>query len=313
MGHSDAPHHGSQQQRLIPLVRPYVFGTGEPTGLPGEQAEDALADDTVPLGVPHESATPGRHGTTASAGHETTADAPAVDREPAGPPRRFGPARHNRPGTAVSLTWLLAMAGTIAAIAAFALLLLSHDAPRAASRCPTGKCQVAVGQASRTATAPTPIQEATTHPATGRSSTLPSSRPAAATMPASATAVATTPSATAPASLGASTPSSPTPPASTVSVSYTLIQQWDGGFEGEFTIVNKGSTAINGWQLSAVLPGDQTESAWDASFQTDGDILVMNPPSYQMTISPGASLNEEFTAQGSTTSPADCTFNGAAC
>jgi hypothetical protein len=217
------------------------------------------------------------------------------------------------------------MAGTIAAIAAFALLLLSHDAPRAASRCPTGKCQVAVGQASRTATAPTPIQEATTHPATGRSSTLPSSRPAAATMPASATAVATTPSATAPASPGASTPSSPTPPASptpsasptnsasTVSVSYTLIQQWDGGFEGEFTIVNKGSTAINGWQLSAVLPGDQTESAWDASFQTDGDILVMNPPSYQMTISPGASLNEEFTAQGSTTSPADCTFNGAAC
>jgi hypothetical protein len=32
-----------------------------------------------------------------------------------------------------------------------------------------------------------------------------------------------------------------------------------------------------------------------------------------MTISPGASLNEEFTAQGATTSPDGCTFNGAAC
>ena len=293
------------------MVRPYVLGTGEPTALPSDQVEAALADDTVPLGVTHESATPGRH--------ETTADALAVDREPAGRPPRGGPAWQNRPGTAVSLKWLLAMAGTIAGIVAFALLLLSHEATRGASQCPTGKCHLAAGQAARTANAPTPIQEAITHPAAGPTSTLSSSRPTAATMPAAATAVATTPSATAPASPGASTPSSPTPSASptssasTVSVNYTLVQQWDGGFQGQFTIVNGGSTAINGWQLSAVLPGDQIESAWDASFQTNGDTLIMNPPSYQMTISPGASLNEEFTAQGSTTSPADCTFNGAAC
>jgi len=98
-----------------------------------------------------------------------------------------------------------------------------------------------------------------------------------------------------------------------VSVSYTLVQQWDGGFQGQFAIVNNGNTAINGWQLSVVLPDDHIDTTWDASFRTNGDILIMNAPSYQMTIAPGASVKENFVAQGSTTSPADCTFDGAAC
>jgi hypothetical protein len=93
----------------------------------------------------------------------------------------------------------------------------------------------------------------------------------------------------------------------------TVVQQRDGGFQGQFTIVNNGSTAINGWQLSAVLPGDHIDTTWNATFQTNGDVLTMNPPSYQTTIPAGTSLQEHFVAQGSTISPAGCTFDGAAC
>jgi endoglucanase len=109
------------------------------------------------------------------------------------------------------------------------------------------------------------------------------------------------------------------PPASTpaatpaVTVSYSLVQPWDGGFQGEFTIVNHGTAAIHGWQLAAAFPGDTIESAWDASFHTDGDTLLLDPPSYQLTIGPGASLAEHFTAAGTTTAPGSCTSNGAAC
>jgi hypothetical protein len=92
-----------------------------------------------------------------------------------------------------------------------------------------------------------------------------------------------------------------------------LQKQWWGGFQGEFTIVNEGTSPINGWQLSAVLSGDTVWSAWDALFQVNGDTMVMSPPSFQQTIAPGATVNEYFTASGPSTSPPSCTFNGSAC
>lgn len=77
--------------------------------------------------------------------------------------------------------------------------------------------------------------------------------------------------------------------------------------------MNHGTTAINGWELSVVLPGDRINTVWDAMYHTAGDTQIMDPPSYQMTIPPGGSLPEHFVAQGSTTSPAGCTFDGMAC
>jgi hypothetical protein len=346
MGHPDPPNHGGQQRRLTRLVRPYVLGRGErATWFHDDQAADAQADGPFAPGAPDESAAPGSRGTTASSGSETMAGEPAVVREPAGRRRRGGSAGRTWPGTAVSRRWLLALArhgdsvaiGTIAGIVAFAgcaFLLLPYYAPRAAApRCPNEHCHVAAGQAPRTTPPRTATAEATAHPAAGHSATLFASMPAPATpaeltppattppatsLPAT-TPPATTPAATTPAPPRASTPPppapspSPTQQGSTVSVSYTVIQQWSGGFQGQFTIVNNGNTAINGWELSAVLPGDRIDTTWDATFHTDGDILIMNPPSYQVTIPPGTSLQENFVAQGTTTSPAGCTFDGAAC
>jgi hypothetical protein len=92
-----------------------------------------------------------------------------------------------------------------------------------------------------------------------------------------------------------------------------VVQQWQGGFQGQFTIVNQGTAPINGWELRAVLPFDRIDSVWDAVYHVLGDTLVLDPPSYQTTIPPGGSLTENFTANGRWTKPIGCTFNGARC
>jgi hypothetical protein len=91
------------------------------------------------------------------------------------------------------------------------------------------------------------------------------------------------------------------------------VEQWWNGFQGQFTIVNNGSTAVNGWEIAVVLPNDDVQAAWEALFHTDGDTLYLDPPWFQQTIEPGATLTENFAATGTTTTPTSCTFNGATC
>jgi len=96
-------------------------------------------------------------------------------------------------------------------------------------------------------------------------------------------------------------------------VSYALARQWPGGFQGVFTIVNNGTTQVNGWQLEATLPGDRVFSVFGALFHMTGDTLVIDPPSYHQSIGPGESVTETVDASGPTTTPTSCTFNGAPC
>jgi Cellulose binding domain len=98
-----------------------------------------------------------------------------------------------------------------------------------------------------------------------------------------------------------------------VQVSYVVLHQWEGRFHGQFTIVNNGSTAISGWQLSVVLPDDTVQRVWKGQFHTQGDTLYIDPSSSHQTIAPGETVTENVIANGSTTNPTSCTFNGSAC
>jgi Cellulose binding domain len=115
-----------------------------------------------------------------------------------------------------------------------------------------------------------------------------------------------------PASPPPARPSSPAPRLQPLTVSYSVVQRWDGGLQGQFTIANHSATALAGWELVAVFPGDQVDSAWGSGFHISGDTLIL-VPSYPPAIPPGASQSMHFTAQGNTTSPASCTLDGAAC
>lgn len=91
------------------------------------------------------------------------------------------------------------------------------------------------------------------------------------------------------------------------------MHQHPHSFQGKFTIVNDGSTAINGWELVVVLPDDQIRSVWDGRFHAEGDTLYIDPSSSQRTIAPDGTLTEDFIAYGATTTLASCTFSGETC
>jgi hypothetical protein len=156
-----------------------------------------------------------------------------------------------------------------------------------------------------------------------RASTSAAARPSPSPQPTHSTVAphvtrSPTPSSPTPSAKPTTAPARPSPSplpshlAPAITVAYSVVQRWSGGLQGRFTIVNHGSTALAGWQVRAVFPGDRINSAWGSGSQISGDTLVLDP-SYPPTIPAGATQSMDFTAQGNTTSPATCTLNSAPC
>jgi hypothetical protein len=107
---------------------------------------------------------------------------------------------------------------------------------------------------------------------------------------------------------------SPTPSSPAITVSYSTAQRWDGGFQGEFVIANHGSSAVTGWQLVITLSGDRVDTVWNADWRYGGaGSVIMTAAPYDQVIEPGAAQSVNFVAQGGSTEPASCTFDGSAC
>ncbi|MGH3407917.1 MAG: cellulose binding domain-containing protein [Streptosporangiaceae bacterium] len=200
--------------------------------------------------------------------------------------------------------WPLAFSAGVVVLLFFGALMLVQPPGTAGvlgGPCATASCDRV------TPTAPGPAKPSATASAP---SAAPSSPASSASAPApSATASGSAP----PARTSASPGPSVNPALRSVQVSYTLVKRMPGGFEGQFTIVNKSRTVIRDWQLVMVLPDDHVESAWDASFQEVGNTVTLVPPSYALNIPAGARITEQFTATGTTTRPVSCTFSGVPC
>ncbi|WP_396786191.1 cellulose binding domain-containing protein [Microbispora sp. H10670] len=108
----------------------------------------------------------------------------------------------------------------------------------------------------------------------------------------------------------------PVPPGS-CSVTYTLTNQWPGGFQAEVRIVNRGATAVKGWQLGWTYGNGQTvNQLWDGSYTQTGSKVTVTNASYNATIpANGGSVSFGFLGgwNGSNTAPKQFTLNGAAC
>jgi Cellulose binding domain len=107
---------------------------------------------------------------------------------------------------------------------------------------------------------------------------------------------------------------SPAPASPAVTVSYSTAQRWDGGFQGQFVITNHGSSAVTGWQIVITLSGDRVDTVWNADWQYgSGGSVILTAAPYDQVIEPGASQSVNFVAQGGTTEPTSCTFDGSVC
>ncbi|MEU8506059.1 cellulase family glycosylhydrolase [Streptomyces brevispora] len=100
------------------------------------------------------------------------------------------------------------------------------------------------------------------------------------------------------------------------SVGYHVVGEWPGGFQGEITIRNTGTTAINGWTLGFAFANGQTvTNMWGGTpTQTGGSVSVV-PASYTSTIAVNGSVTVGFTGNqsGTNAAPTAFTLSGAAC
>ena len=99
-----------------------------------------------------------------------------------------------------------------------------------------------------------------------------------------------------------------------VAGTYRLVQHWEGGIIGKYTIANESTAVLSGWQFTATFPGDQVQFVIGAADPDLGsDVLVLEPASAGAQIAPGGRVSVAFFAALQTASPVHCSFNGTAC
>lgn len=234
-------------------------------------------------------------------------------------PGLHGRRRAGRPawlGRATEQDWYLALAryrwyvavsagaGAMALASGVILLLPHHSA---------GTMMADARQvpgATRGRPASTPPSQPVASPAPDRSAD-PTATPAAST-PAASTRAASTRAPSQSATVPVATPASSAP--GFVAVTFRLVQQWDGGIIGKYTIANESNAVLSGWQFTATFPGDQVQFVIGAADPDLGsDVLVLEPASAGAQLGPGGRVSLVFFAAGQTASPASCSFNGTAC
>ncbi|MGH8881345.1 MAG: cellulose binding domain-containing protein, partial [Stackebrandtia sp.] len=104
--------------------------------------------------------------------------------------------------------------------------------------------------------------------------------------------------------------------AAPATATFAKTQDWGGGFEGKFTLVNGTTSAINGWTVEFDLPAPHTITAsWDSVRTSTGQHHVFRNPSWASTLPAGATVTFGFNGSPGNFSGGvlNCTFNGTSC
>ncbi|MGW3511165.1 glucuronyl esterase domain-containing protein [Streptomyces sp. NPDC000994] len=88
----------------------------------------------------------------------------------------------------------------------------------------------------------------------------------------------------------------------TCTAGYRNVNNWPGGFQGEMTIRNNGTSTLNGWTVGMTLgSGQSISSLWDGvNTGTSGSVTVRNSP-YNGTLAANGTATFGFTATGNST------------
>lgn len=115
----------------------------------------------------------------------------------------------------------------------------------------------------------------------------------------------------------ASRPSPPGRPGAAIcSVTYSLVNTWPAGFQGQAVLTNTGRAAVHGWALGWTFPSDQKiTQLWNGAYTQSGNAVSVTNASYNPAIRPGGAVTIGFTGTftGNNTSPSAFTLNGRAC
>ncbi|MER5198976.1 cellulose binding domain-containing protein [Streptomyces sp. NPDC002755] len=108
---------------------------------------------------------------------------------------------------------------------------------------------------------------------------------------------------------GGTDPTDPTDPTPTgaCAVTYTVTNQWSGGFQADVKLANTGTSAWSGWSLNWAFPNGQTVSQlWNADYTQAGSTVTAKNVSWNANVAAGSSVSFGFTGSwsGSNTKPA---------
>ncbi|MGW2277175.1 cellulase family glycosylhydrolase [Streptomyces sp. NPDC001770] len=100
------------------------------------------------------------------------------------------------------------------------------------------------------------------------------------------------------------------------SVAYRVVGDWQSGFQGEITLRNTGTAAINAWKLGFSFANGQTVSSmWGGTATQSGSAVSVAPASYTSAIAAGSSVTLGFLGTRGATNAAPTAFDlsGTAC
>jgi hypothetical protein len=96
----------------------------------------------------------------------------------------------------------------------------------------------------------------------------------------------------------------PTSGAKACSATYRTTSSWQGGFQGEVTVANSGSSATTGWTVTLTNPSGQSISQmWNATMTTSGSVVTAKNVSYNGALAVGGSTTFGFLGSGAGSPP----------
>ncbi|HEY8414912.1 MAG TPA: cellulose binding domain-containing protein [Thermaerobacter sp.] len=96
-------------------------------------------------------------------------------------------------------------------------------------------------------------------------------------------------------------------------LTYRLVQQDPGYFEGLIVITNRGSAPITNWSLTFQVPGANVKNIWGGRLVRGGADVEIRNLDGAPALQPGATWEVRFGAEGTPTQPRYCLFNGRSC
>ncbi|MEV6880443.1 cellulose binding domain-containing protein [Streptomyces sp. NPDC051135] len=91
-------------------------------------------------------------------------------------------------------------------------------------------------------------------------------------------------------------------PTGACKVTYTVTNQWSGGFQADVRLTNTGTSAWHGWSLGWSFPGDQrVNQMWNAEHTRSGPAVTARNVAWNAEVAPGASVGFGFTGSWSGT------------
>ncbi|SNR77137.1 cellulose binding domain-containing protein [Actinomadura mexicana] len=96
-------------------------------------------------------------------------------------------------------------------------------------------------------------------------------------------------------------------------ITYQLVQQDSGYFEGKMVITNRTKKPLKAWKVTFKAPGADVKNIWGARLVHGGSTVEIRNLDGVPAIQPGATWDIQFGAAGAASTPKSCELNGRAC